>query len=144
LSRALIPFKLQNVWVALEASIVREILGERSWVRVRPITSEIPGLLSWQGRAIALLDFGSLFEGMQPLKADEKRHRTLVAQAEEGTVAIPVDDVMEVVEVDESSVRPRLLTRLAYCSKEVELHGKPVPVLNLSELLKRVLSSPSS
>jgi chemotaxis signal transduction protein len=139
--RALIPLQVQKVWLALEASSVREVLGERPWVRVRPMIREIPGVIPWQGRAIALLDLGTLFEGMQPLQPDERRCRTLVAHVDEATVAIPVDAVMEVVEVDESHVRPCQLTRLGHCAREVELRGIPTPLFNLSEALHAILSS---
>jgi chemotaxis signal transduction protein len=139
--RALIPLQVQQVWLALEASSVREVLGERAWVRVRPMIREIPGVIPWQGRAIALLDLGSLFEGMRPLLPDERRCRTLVANVDDRTVAIPVDAVMEVVEVDESHVRPRQLTRLGHCAQEVELGGIPMPLFNLGEALQAILSS---
>jgi chemotaxis signal transduction protein len=138
--RALIPLKIQDVWIALEATNVREVLGERAWVRIPRILRQLPGLVAWQGRAIGLLDLATLGEGLRPLQPPERRSRTLVAHVDDMTVAIPVDAVMEVVEVDEASVRPCQLTRLANCSHETEIHGIPMPLLNLGAALQAILA----
>jgi chemotaxis signal transduction protein len=125
-TRALIPLKVQKVWIALDASCIREILGERPWVRVPPLLHQVPGVLAWQGRAIALLDLGTLGDDLKPLAPGERRSRTLVANVDDATLAIPVDEVM---------------TRLGHCAQEVELDGIPRPLLDLHAALHAILAS---
>jgi chemotaxis signal transduction protein len=139
--RALIPFTIQQTWIALEAAFVREILGERRWVSVRCPQPQIRGLVGWQGRAIALFDLGMLGRGLQPLKEDERRRRTLVVDVDDATLAVPVDNVMEVEEIEDSALRLCQMTKLAHCATEVELRGIPMPLLNLSDALKGILGA---
>jgi chemotaxis signal transduction protein len=139
-TRALIPLKIQNVWLALEAADVREVLGERPWVRIPPVVPQVPGVIAWQGRAVGLLDLAALGEGVRPLQPGETRPRTLVAHVDDATVAIPVDAVMEVVDVEEATIRPCQLTQFGHCSREIELDGIPMPLFNLREALQAILT----
>jgi chemotaxis signal transduction protein len=127
--------------MAVPAAHVREVLGQRPWVPVPSTMPHIPGIIAWQGRAIALFDLGTLGGGMRPLNPDQRRHRTLVVQVEGATLAVPVDSVLEVEEVDGDRIRPSQVTTLKHCAKEVELHGTPMPLLNLGEATRLILSA---
>jgi chemotaxis signal transduction protein len=142
--RVIVPFRVQQTWVAVDAAHVREVLGERAWFQVPSGTPQIPGILAWQGRAIALFDLGALGGGtLVPLQPRERRPRTLVVHVSDALLALPVDGVMEVEEVDDSRVQPCHVTRLANCTTEVELRGRPMPLLNLSETVNGILASPA-
>ena len=141
-TQSVVPFLLQNIWVAVPAGHVREVLGERSWLQVPSTVPHIPGLVAWQGRAIALLDLGAFGAGMRPIKPNERRRRTLVVHVDGATLAVPVDSVSEAEEVLPSSLRAAQATRLEHCSQEVELRGIPMPLLNLREAMKVIFTQP--
>jgi chemotaxis signal transduction protein len=140
--RAIVPFRIQQTWVAIEAGHVREVLGEREWIQIPSNAPQIPGILSWQGRAIALFDLGTLGGALRPLQPGQRRPRTLVVDVSGAMLALPVDGVMEVEEIDDSLVQACRVTRLGNCSAEVELRGRPMPLLNLNEAMNGILASP--
>ncbi|HEY1585029.1 MAG TPA: chemotaxis protein CheW, partial [Polyangia bacterium] len=92
--------------------------------------------------AVAVLDLGPL-SGSAALTADERRPRTVIVNVEDATLALPVESVREVQEVQEASVRPAQLTRMRHASMEVELDGVPMPLIDLADLL-RVLAPPTA
>ncbi len=139
--RAIVPFRIQQTWVAIEAGHVREVLGERGWIKIPSNAPQIPGILAWQGRAIALFDLGALGGALLPLQPGQRRPRTLVVDVSGAILALPVDGVMEVEAVDDSRVQACHVTRLASCSTEVELHGRPMPLLNMSKAMNGILAS---
>jgi chemotaxis signal transduction protein len=141
--RTLVPFQIQQIWAAVLADHVREILGETPWIRLPSQRPQIPGVVAWQGRAIALFDLGATSGALRPLKPDERRRRTLVVRVNDATLAVPVDAVMEAEEVNQSTVRPCQVTRLENCSTEVELRGTPMPLLNLAEAMSGILATPA-
>jgi len=105
---------------------------------------EIPGLVQWQGRAIVLLDLGSMIEGLRPLEVSEIRPRTVVVKVDDATLAIAVDEVREVEECDAAAAAASRLTRLRHASEEVVLGDVPMPILDLHSLLKALLASSES
>jgi chemotaxis signal transduction protein len=122
--------------------MVQEVLGQRPWVRMAGAFREIPGLLQWQGRAIALLDLASIIEGLRPLEPNEIRPRTLVVRVEDVTLAVSVDEVREVEECDAVTPTPNRLTRLPHATEEVLLHEIPMPILSLQNVVRSLLSAP--
>lgn len=139
--RSFVPLSIQKVWVAIEAAAVQEVLGHRSWVPLSGTFREIPGLVQWQGRAIVLLDLGSLVEGLRALEANEIRPRTLVVRVEDASLALSVDEVREVVECESTAAAASRLTRLRHATEEVVLASVPMPILNLQALVKSLLSN---
>ena len=65
--------RIDQVWIALLAESVQEVIGERAWVAIVGAPAELPGAVAWRGRAIALLDLGQLIAGGKPLGAGEGR-----------------------------------------------------------------------
>jgi len=97
-----------------------------------------PGVLSWRGRAVAVLDLGELLPGGEPLRAGTTRARTLVVEAATCTLAIPVDVVREVHEVGPHQLRPAG-DGARHCTEEVSLLEGVMPVLDLASIVDSVL-----
>src|SRR5690242_15810107 len=72
---SIVPIQVDGLWLALPAHAVQEILGQRPWIPITGAPSELPGVLAWRGRAIAVFDVGRVIDGAAPLPADESRHR---------------------------------------------------------------------
>jgi chemotaxis signal transduction protein len=135
MSLSILPLQIHGLWLAVPALAVHEILGRRPWVAIAGAPAEMPGVIAWRGRAIAMLDVGRLLEGGRPGLGDDGRRRTVVMQHGEAIIALPVDELREVKEVAEVDLRPAQQTRQRFASRELELDGVPVPLLDLGSVL---------
>ena len=142
MTMSVVPAKLHDVWFVVPANAVQEILGEQRWVPIVGAPPEMPGVVAWRGRAVAVLDLGPL-SGSAALSAGESRRRTVIVNVEDATLALPVEGVREVQEVPDEAVRPSHLTRLRHSTMEVELDGVPMPLIDLADLL-RVVAPPTA
>jgi len=135
MSLSVVPAKLHDVWFVVRADAVQEILGEQRWVPIIGAPVEMPGVIAWRGRAVAVLDLGPL-SGSAAMSVNESRLRTVIVNVEDATLALPVEGVREVQEVADDAVRPAQLTRLRHSTMEVELDGVPMPLIDLPDLLR--------
>jgi chemotaxis signal transduction protein len=135
MSTSVVPLSVHGVWLALPAPSLVEVLGRCTWVPVAGAPAELPGVIPWRGRAIALLDIGRLMAGTEPLQPGESRRRTLVLSHDGCTLALPVDEVREVQELADDRVHPASATRQRFADREVELDGMPVPLLDPAQII---------
>jgi len=142
MTMSVVPAKLHDVWFVVPAAAVQEILGEQRWVPIVGAPTEMPGVIAWRGRAVAVLDLGPL-SGSAAMAAGESRRRTVIVNVEDATLALPVEGVREVQEVPDEAVRPAQLTQLRHATMEVELDGIPMPLIDFGDLL-RVLAPPTT
>src|SRR5688500_1454508 len=138
MSLALLSMQIRDVWFALEAGSVVEILGEQRWAPLPDAPPHMPGVLPWRGRAIAMLDLGALTGALAPLRPGERRPRTLVLKEGGCTLALPVDAVRAIAEVPPEALRPAHLTTERYSRGEVELQGAVMPLLDLAAIVAAV------
>jgi chemotaxis signal transduction protein len=129
-----LPVQLSQVWLAIEAASVQEILGRRQWTPIPGAPSRLPGILGWRGRAVGVLDLASCL-GRGALEPGAPLERTLVVQIGTSSVAIPVEAVREVHELSDDKVRGLTAGQQAYATSQVELDGVPVPVVDLPGLV---------
>jgi chemotaxis signal transduction protein len=135
MTMSILPLQVDGLWLALPALTVNEILGQRRWVSIAGAPPELPGVIAWRGRAVAVLDLGRLVEGGKPMTVGEGRRRTLVVQHAGAILAVPVDDLREVREVFEDELHPAQQTRQRFAARELELDGVPMPLLDPAALL---------
>lgn len=132
--------RIHNVWLAIDTAHVEQILGEREWFKVPSAPLQWPGVLAWQGRAVAVLDL-ALVMGLPPLVPGAVRRRTLIAHTRDCLLAIPVDEVHEAQLIADSLVRPSHATRQAYASSEVSVNHTMMPLLDPLALVSEALAS---
>lgn len=138
MGHALVPLQLGDVWLVVHATHVQEILGARPWIAIPGAPAHLPGVLSWRGRAVAVLDLGTLSGIAQPLDPGQPQSRTVVITVAGNTMAIPVTAVHEVQEVEEDKIRPAHATKQRYSTLEVELQGLLVPILDMNAVVQVV------
>jgi chemotaxis signal transduction protein len=138
--RSFVPAKIGNVWVLLDALPVQEVLGARPWVPVPHSSSQIPGVLAWRGRAIAVFDLSTLLEGGESLQPGVLRPRTLIVETRSCALAMPVDMVHEVGEVAPPEIRHSHGTRMRHSAGEVEIFGSLAPILDVEKLIGEILA----
>lgn len=139
--RSLLPAKLNDVWFALDARQVREIVGARAWVPIPHASAQVPGVLAWRGKAVAVFDVALLIQPDLALRAGSRRPRTIVMESGDATLALPVDSVREVFEVDEQKLRSPHVTRMPHSHAETEVLGTVVPLLDIEPILKQLLEA---
>jgi chemotaxis signal transduction protein len=137
MSVEIMPVRISGVWLALPAAVVQEVVGQQRFIAVPNAVAAIPGVLPWRGRAIALVDIvlvTGLGDGMDP--AGEPAPRHVVLQDDDCTLALPVEAVREVQTVPDAGVRPQNATRMRFSSREVQLEGALMPMLDVAELMQ--------
>lgn len=135
MTKSYLPVQVQAVWLALEANGVQEILGPRPFIAIPGASRFVSGVTSWRGRAVAILDLGRVATGADGPGPRETRRRTVIVQMGKHALALPVDAVLEVVEVAESELRPPHATKLQLASAEIEIKGRLMPTIAAEALI---------
>jgi chemotaxis signal transduction protein len=131
----LLPVQVQSVSVAIDARQVHEIVAPQPTVLLPGARVEVPGVMSYRGRAVGVFDFAALSEGLVPLSHGASRARVLVIQVGTNTLAVPVDQVREVREVQPESLLPPRLTHQKFSGAEVEIDSVVMPVFDFAAFL---------
>ena len=136
--RALVPARIGQAWVLLDAEIIREILGAEVWLPIPGARAEMPGVIAWRGRAIPVVDLAAPF-GVERLSTGETRARTLIASVAESIVAVPVDAAREVHGFSTAELKPVSVTTLPYAVAEAELFDRVLAVVDLPRFVNEIL-----
>jgi chemotaxis signal transduction protein len=136
--RALVPARIGQAWVLLDAEIIREILGAEVWLPIPGARAEMPGVIAWRGRAIPVVDLAAPF-GVERLTTGETRARTLIASVAESIVAVPVDAAREVHGFSTTELKPVSVTTLPYAVAEAELFERILAVIDLPRFVSEIL-----
>lgn len=137
--RALVPARVGQAWVLVDAEIIREILGAESWLPIPGARAEMPGVIAWRGRAIPVVDLAAPF-GFTRLSAGEARARTLIVAVAESIVAVPVDAAREVHALSPVQLKPVNISQLPYAAAEAELFERVLAVLDLPRFVAEISS----
>jgi len=136
MSLSLLPLRLDDAWVAIDALLAKEVLGRRAFVAIPGASAGLPGVIAWNGRAIAVVDLGALAGSGRPFTQATPRERIVVVQVGEATFALPVDAVREVWFASDDELRPLHATHQRFAVHEVTLNGVPLPVLDLAAMVQ--------
>jgi chemotaxis signal transduction protein len=137
----LLPVQVQSVSIAIDARQVHEIVGPQPAVLLPGARAEIPGVMSYRGKAVGLFDFAAVAEGLIPLSDADRRPRVLVVQLRGSTLAAPVDLVREVRELPADALLPPRLTAQKFSVAEVEIDGVVMPVFDFAAFLESVAAA---
>jgi chemotaxis signal transduction protein len=136
--RALVPARIGQAWVLLDAEIIREILGAEPWLPIPGARAEMPGVIAWRGRAIPVVDLAAPF-GFERLSAGETRPRTLIAGVADSVVAVPVEAAREVHAFSTGELKPCSVTHFPYASAEAQLAERVLAVIDLPRFVHEIL-----
>ncbi len=139
---ALMPVRLEDTWVALEASAVSEVLGPQTCLMVPRSSPHLPGVCAWRGRAIPVLELAALL-GIS--RSDHATfERTLVVSHQQNTVAMPVAEARAVLFLPQSELRQVHATSVRFARAEVDWEQRVVAVLDLDALFGELVSGSES
>ena len=136
--RALVPARIGQAWVLLDAEIIREVLGAEAWLPIPGARAEMPGVIAWRGRAIPVVDLAAPF-GFERLSAGETRARTLIAAVADSVVAVPVDAAREVHAFSTTDLKPVSVSTLPYALAEAELFERILALVDLPRFVGEIL-----
>jgi len=137
MSEPLLMISVQSLKLFVVARIVREVLGEKDWIPIPGTRQELPGVIGWGRRAVAMLDLARMVADLRPLQVGETRARMLLLQLSDSNLAIPADSVSSILDIDTADIRPRALTDIPLCPREVHLSGDVFPLFDPALLLEQ-------
>ncbi|HEU0031985.1 MAG TPA: CheW domain-containing protein [Kofleriaceae bacterium] len=135
-TRLVLPLQLGDVWIAIDPLFVQELLGARSWVRVPGAAPQLPGVLAWRSRAIAVLELREVL-GL-PTRATTTPPRTVVARVDDCTFAFFVDVAREVRAVDPAAIGAPHAVNGRFAAHELALEGRVMPLVDLAAVIDAV------
>lgn len=138
---AFLPIEVAGTPLLLDAGVVREVVGSSPVVRVPHATLRLPGVFSWRGLAIPLIDTAAAMGLVREQK--EPPRRTVIAHIGMETVGLSADDVREVALLDKGELRPNQTLDNPFAVAEVERSGRLVSVIDLDALLTSVFATVS-
>lgn len=100
-------FSYQNKFYAVPSDNVEEITVDVKWTDVPKTTDWLLGLINLRGNIISLLDFGKLLNVEEDIQDSEELcyNNTIIITTDKNRVALAVDKVQEVVDIDESEIQ---------------------------------------
>ena len=126
--RCVMRVDIDSISIAIDVASVREIIGEIEVTSI-PGPRGLVGVTPWDGRALAVVDLGSLLG----LPALEKRPRTLIVEASGATLAMPVDRAFE--PRDTRGIEDAHARRIPFAELEVSLDGQGLPLFDVASLV---------
>jgi chemotaxis signal transduction protein len=135
-----LPICLGNRWLLVRAKIVIEFLSRVGWLSVPGSSSLLPGVMTWRGRAIPMLDLGRALH-LGSIAPTNECARVMVVSHATGIVAIPVGGAREVKTLFDEDIRPPHVSTTPYTSGEVQGPEVVWPLIELDQLLMDVGNS---
>jgi chemotaxis signal transduction protein len=126
--RQVVRIDVDDVQIAVDAAVVRDILGALAVTYLPGGPHGLVGVVPWNGRAVAVLDLASLLGSSSAI---ESRPRTILVETETATIAIPIDRVHEPCRVD--AERDAHAARIAHARIEIDVAGTTLPLFDLTE-----------
>lgn len=132
-----VPVRLGDHWILVRAKIVSEFLSSTPWLSVPGATPLLPGVMTWRGRAIPVLDLPRALQ-YSVGSSSEARSRVMVVEHAVGAVAIPIDGAREVTTIADESIRPIHVCTTPYAVGEIDGPDAMVPLIEIDQLLREV------
>jgi chemotaxis signal transduction protein len=130
------PVQLGDAWVAVLATHVHEVRGPLAWVPLPGAPANLPGVVSWRGRAIAVLDVAAQLGVAPGLHAGDTWPRTLIAQVGATAFAVPAQGVREVHAIP--AIEEAHATQVRLSRGQTTIGGQVMPVIDLALALAAV------
>jgi len=128
-----LPIQLEANWFFIEAHHVCEVLGAEPWLPIPRARPELPGVVVWRGRAVPLVDLGTLLGVAKG--AAQSRPRTLIVRHERGVAALPIDAAREVRRISGEALKSVQGGLIPYGTRELDEQGEIVTMIDLEALL---------
>lgn len=112
------PIRFDSTWVFVRSAIVRELLSSTPWLSVPGSADLMPGVMTWKGRAIPVIDLYRALN-LSALEPSKPRARVMIIEHSTGFAAIPIDGAREVTTITNDELRPPHASSIAYATGEL-------------------------
>lgn len=133
----LVPVRLGENWILVHAKVVLEFVSQTSWLSVPGSTPLVPGVMTWRGRAIPVLDLPRALK-LGSISSLNDCTRTMVVEHSVGTVGIPVSGAREVRTFSDEEIRPPHVSTLPYATGELDDSEAVLPLIEIEQILTEV------
>ena len=135
----LLPLRLGETWIAVDARQVEEVIGRRTWIAVPGAPRFVPGVLPWRGRAIGVVDLGAALGLCAEADAKVARPRLVLLRARDAIVAVPADGVREAASAD--GIRACHAVRTPHATGELELGGATLALIDVEAAVAEIVGA---
>lgn len=135
MTRAVVPLKVSAHWLAVDAFLVREVLGQSAWTRIPSAPAGLPALVPYRGSAVCVWDVGAATGAFAPMAHAHQAQRYVVVSLHDITLAIAAEQVQEVLEVPDAAVREAQASRVRLFSLELSLPDQLLPLLDVPQFI---------
>ena len=129
-----VVFSLSNEYFAIKTSIVQGINDMMKVTRVPKAPSHIKGLINLRGNIISLLDINLL---LNIYEQENNQNSIIIVDVQDEQVGIAVDQVDEVFEIDDKSIKKYDdRNGQPYLKGVINLNNKIITLLDIEKLLE--------
>lgn len=132
-----VPIRVLARWVFVPADNIAEFLPSTPWLAVPGSTPLMPGVMTWRGRAIPVLDLARALN-LGSICPQDECARIMVLEHAVGAVAVPVGGAREVTSLVDDDIHPQHVSETPYTGGEAEAAHGVLPLINIDQLLHDV------
>lgn len=130
-----VVFKLKNEQFAVETSKVQTISEAVTVTKVPKSPEYVKGLINLRGTVIALLDINLLLDSE---KSEADQQSVIILKLEDELIAISVDQVDEVLEIDENIIESiKEDTKKSYVKGIINFKDRVVTFIDIDRLIAK-------
>ena len=131
----IIVFRLKNLYFGISTEFVEEITTTLSYTQVPKSKNWIEGLVNLRGDVLTLINMYNLLN-LDDFNIDDCYNNTIVAQLSENTIALMVDEVIGVSDVNEEDFHAASEEDDASVRSLVTVYDEIVNILDLKNLFE--------
>lgn len=131
----IIVFRLKDLYYGISTEVVEEITTTLSFTTVPKSLDWIQGLVNLRGDVLTLINLYKLLN-LDDFNLDDCYNNTVIAQLDENNVALMVDEVIGVTDVDENDFQSVSEDESSYLRALVTAYDQIVNILELKNLFE--------
>ena len=131
----IIVFRLKDLYYGISTEVVEEITTTLSFTTVPKSLDWIQGLVNLRGDVLTLINLYKLLN-LDDFNIDDCYNNTIIAQLDENNVALMVDEVIGVIDVDENDFQSVSEEENSYLLALVTAYNQIVNILELKNLFE--------
>lgn len=131
----IIVFRLKDLYYGISTEVVEEITTTLSFTTVPKSLDWIQGLVNLRGDVLTLINLYKLLN-LDDFNLDDCYNNTIIAQLDENNVALMVDEVIGVIDVDENDFQSVSEEENSYLLALVTAYNQIVNILELKNLFE--------
>lgn len=131
----IIVFRLNDLYFGLSTEIVEEITERISSTPVPKSPRWIDGLVNLRGDVLTLVNTHNLLE-INDINEEQCYNNTIVIQLSENNIALMVDEIVGVTDIDPDELQPTSDSEAFYIESLLTVYDKVVSILDINSLFE--------